>query len=235
MTVVTFKNVSKLSSSVIFLKHNLNMFNMPLAQKALNLMIEEMCFEKGFYREGNKEHYYYHLVDVTNILINFGIRDEVVITAAILHDSIEDIDWVNYEYIKREFGVEIADVVKKVTKNSKIDYKTNEQAWIDDLEIILADMRAALVKTADRIHNFSTLTGLPMEKQYRKALETEKFFFPFFKAARKSYPEHSNLFIHAKISIEPYLLNIKYTYSLENRIKELEAQLAEKDALLSKQ
>lgn len=45
---------SKLSSRTKFLKRRLAELNMPLAQKALSLMIQEMCAEKGFKRSNGR-------------------------------------------------------------------------------------------------------------------------------------------------------------------------------------
>lgn len=62
-----------------------------MAIKALDLVREEMCVEKGFKRDNGTD-YYNHCVDVANTLISFGIKDEDVICAALLHDIIEDVE-----------------------------------------------------------------------------------------------------------------------------------------------
>ena len=199
----------KFSKRIQFLKNNLTMLNMPLSQKALNLMIEEMSVQKGYFRSGSGEHYYHHVADVGVALINFGIRDDITIAAAFLHDAIEDVPWITYDFIKHEFNKEVADTVLLLTKKKDVDYKNNMDAWIEDLEAILSDVRATLIKVSDRVHNFSTLEGLPLAKQYRKAIETEKYFIEFFEIATEIYPEHTNFFLHAKTVIVPNLKNIK--------------------------
>lgn len=220
---------NQLSSRTKFLKRTLNILNMPLAQKALELMIDEMSIQKGFKRSDGT-HYYHHLIDVTQKVLNFGIRDEATVVVALLHDAIED-TWITFEYIEREYGREIAEDVQTLTKDPNIDYKKDEQALEAYLVKCFSKFRTAIVKSADRIHNFGTLGATPLDKQLRVALETEQNFIPLFKWARDEYPEASTFFFQAKTEIEPHLQKIKETAAreekLNNRIAELEAQLAE--------
>lgn len=86
----------------------------------------EMKEGKG-YKRSSGAHYYHHLVDVTQLLLNFGIRDEATIVVGELHDSIED-TWMTYEYIEREFGTQIAKDVQILNKDPNIDYKKDLEA-----------------------------------------------------------------------------------------------------------
>lgn len=227
MTIQIPQSNRQLSSRTKFLKQTLNTLNMQVAQKALNLMIEEMCSEKGFSRS-NSSHYYHHVVDVTQKLLNFGVRDEGTIIVSILHDAIED-TWITFEYIEREYGREIAEDVLILTKDPNIDYKKDKEALEAYLIRAFSKLRTALVKAADRIHNFGTLGDTPLEKQLRVALDTEENFIPLFKWAREEYPEFAAFFFQAKTEIEPHLQKIKESAAREEellgRIKELEDQL----------
>ena len=69
----------QLSSRTKHLKRTLTILKYENAYKALDLVIKEMCVDKGFSRHNGK-HYYHHLVDVAQLLLNFGIKDEVTIT-----------------------------------------------------------------------------------------------------------------------------------------------------------
>lgn len=223
MTNNLFNTEPKLSSRIRLLKSNLRILKMPLAQKALQLMIEEMCIEKGFSRKGSGEHYYHHVADVALTLINFGETDEVTIVAAILHDAVEDVPWITFEYIVREYGQEVADTVALVTKNPNIDYKTDKDAWTRDLQEMLEFIRAVKIKISDRVNNFNTLDGMPLENQYLKALETETYFLPFIKVCLDMYPEHASFFVYAKTTIKPHLIKIKKSYERElELLKEIE-------------
>lgn len=222
---------TKLSSRVKFLKTVLTILGFKKAMKALDLMIEEMCKEKGFTRHDGTD-YYMHLVDVTMKVFNSGIRDENILTVAILHDAIEDVEWIHYDFIKREFGQEVADDVLILTKDKTIDYKKDEKALLDYLSKCFDKLSTAVVKTADRIHNFNTLGNASRDKQLRVALETERNFFPLFKYARNEYPEYAPFFYQAKTDIEPHLASIKEYCEMEetlsNKIKELERELQKK-------
>ena len=75
------------------------------------------------------------------------------------------------------------------------------------------DVYAAAIKTADRMHNMSTLFEAGIEKRYRKAIETETYFIPFFKQCRKRYPRYESLFQAAKTHIQPLIFEIKSHYA----------------------
>ena len=204
----------------------LEMYN---ALKALKCMVKVMNAENG-YKRTDGSNYYYHLVDATQDLINFGIKDEVTITACLLHDYVEDVEGVSIQVVADEYGQEVAQVVDMVTKKNGIDYKDADGININNyLSTILLSPRACLVKTADRKHNFSTLDSTSAKHEARQVAETEKHFIPFFKEARKRYPEYSAYFHSAKTTIVPHLKRIKKAIAeegkLKDRIVELELKL----------
>jgi guanosine-3',5'-bis(diphosphate) 3'-pyrophosphohydrolase len=72
-----------------------------------------------------------HYLEVADILQNeFGITDENILIAAILHDTLEDTN-TTYEEIEENFGREVAEYVKEVshpknyTEDEKRDYYQN--------------------------------------------------------------------------------------------------------------
>lgn len=214
-------------SRVAFLELCLSQSGFYKALSALDLMVEEMSAEKGFKRHDGS-HYYYHLVDVTQILFNYGVRDEDTLIAALLHDYAEDVPGVTIKMIEQRFGQVVAETVKYVTKIDGLDYKQEDvmNSYIDEIS---KRWRCALVKTADRMHNFSTLQDATPAKKMKQADETEKYFFPFFKYSRNKYPRYAQFFYAAKTAIKPHLDEIREHYreiqELENRIKDLEFQL----------
>lgn len=202
---------------VVHLQRELVRLGFDDALKALNWMIGTMNADNG-YKRHDGSHYYYHLVDATQDLLNHGIRDEVTITACILHDSVEDLDDVSHETLLNIYGHDVAMTVQGVTKIKGVDYKIAEnlQAYLDNQ---LNYWRMCLVKTADRKHNFSTLGESNEAFERRQVLETEKHFIPFFKEARKRYPQYSAYFHSAKTVIVPHLKRIKKAYETEARLK----------------
>jgi len=221
--------MAKPEARVVHLQRDLARLEMWDALRALNWMIQIMNATNGYKRKDGSN-YYYHLVDSTQDLINFGIRDQVTITACILHDSVEDIDGLEVKDIEMEFGREVAHVVDLVTKKNGIDYKDPEGENISNyLSVILMNWRACLVKLADRKHNFSTMADVSPKHEARQVEETEKHFIPFAKEARKLYPEYSAYFHSFKTTIVPHLKRIKKAIAEEERYKskisELEMKL----------
>ena len=208
-----------------------------MAIRALDLIREEMCAEKGFKRDNGTD-FYNHCVDVANTLISFGITDEDVICAALLHDIIEDVEGYRRITIARMFNENIARLVMLVTKEHGVDYKQPD-AINKYLEGILSDMNAAAIKTADRMHNMMTLEEKSFEARYRKAMETKTYYLPFFKQSRYMYPRYENLFYAARAEIEPLIFHIESFYTeiqkQRKEIEELKAKLAEVGATVELQ
>ncbi|MCU5076935.1 HD domain-containing protein [Bacillus cereus] len=195
---------------------------------ALDWVREEMCATKGFARHDGTN-YYNHCVDVAQDLFNHGIRDEDILTAALLHDIVEDVEGITLRMVEDKFNKRVAKMVDLVTKEKYVNYKEGELLKVLYLEPILSNPGACLIKTADRKHNFSTLRDATPEKKIRQAKETEEYFFPFFKEARKRYPRYSSYFLSGETNIKPHLTEILERYeaeaALNARIAELEAQL----------
>lgn len=193
------------------------------AIKALDLVREEMCVEKGFKRDNGTD-YYNHCVDVANTLISFCIKDEDVICAALLHDIIEDVEGYRDVTIAKMFNGNVARLVMLVTKEEGVDYKQPE-AIKKYLHDISTDMNAAAIKASDRMHNMMTLEEKTFEARYRKAMETKTYYLPFFKQCRYMYPRYENLFYAARAEIEPLIFHIESFY------EEIQKQQAEIEEL----
>src|SRR5438093_11745027 len=100
--------------------------------------------------------------------------DEQTIAAALLHDVVEDTE-STIEDIRAEFGEDIARLVEGVTKLTRIQFQTREQAEAENYrKLIVAmaeDARVILIKLADRLHNLRTIEYLGKQKQVQKARE----------------------------------------------------------------
>ncbi|NND45051.1 MAG: HD domain-containing protein, partial [Xanthomonadales bacterium] len=116
--------------------------------------------------EGQKrktgEPYILHPVAVASILANMRM-DNHSVTAAILHDTLEDTP-LTKEEITRQFGDEIADLVDGVTKLDKMKFRTRGEADAESFrKLMLAmsrDLRVIFIKLADRLHNMRTMGSM---------------------------------------------------------------------------
>ena len=126
------------------------------------------------------EPYLVHPLEVANVLADMQM-DPVSIAAGLLHDSVEDTSVTAVE-IRQEFGEQVAHIVEGVTKISKIDFSTTEEAQAENLrKMMLAmvdDIRVIMIKLADRLHNMRTLEHLQPDRQQKIARETLDIYAP---------------------------------------------------------
>jgi GTP pyrophosphokinase len=107
--------------------------------------------------------------------------DEQTVSAALLHDVVEDTG-VSITELREEFGEEIARLVEGVTKLTRIQFQSREQAQAENYRKMVvamaSDMRVILIKLADRLHNMRTIEYLGKQKQVQKARETLEVYAP---------------------------------------------------------
>jgi GTP diphosphokinase / guanosine-3',5'-bis(diphosphate) 3'-diphosphatase len=134
--------------------------------------------------EGQQRHsgepFIVHPVGVATICA--GLRlDEQTIAAALLHDVVEDTD-VGLDAVRDEFGGEIASLVDGVTKLTRVQFQTREQAEAENYrKMVVAmaeDVRVILIKLADRLHNLRTIEYLGKQKQVQKSKEALEVYAP---------------------------------------------------------
>ena len=123
--------------------------------------------------------YITHPLAVANILA--GIRlDAETITAALLHDVIEDTD-TSKATIKDLFGESVAEIVDGVSKFPKI-FASRAEAQAENFQkmamAMAKDIRVIMVKLADRLHNMRTVGVMSPEQRQRMTRETLDFYAP---------------------------------------------------------
>ena len=126
------------------------------------------------------EPYIIHPLAVAEIVAEIGL-DTDAITAALLHDCLEDTD-ASFEEISRMFGETVANLVEGVTKLTRVQYSTMEEQQMENLrKMFMAmskDIRVILIKIADRLHNTRTLQYQTPAKQISKSMETMEVYAP---------------------------------------------------------
>ena len=126
------------------------------------------------------EPYIVHPLAVADILADMRL-DEKTLTAAILHDLIEDTD-TDKQNIRNLFGDTVAELVDGVSKLDKMEnISPNELQSKNFHKMVMAtarDVRVILVKLADRLHNMRTIKALPLKRRKQIARETLDFYAP---------------------------------------------------------
>ena len=171
---------------------------------------------KGQKRQSG-EAYITHPIAVADILADLHM-DGATLTAAILHDVVEDTPSSAAE-VEQRFGKEVAELVDGVTKLDQVQFKSRKEAQAESFrKMILAmvrDIRVIMVKLADRTHNMRTLSAMPPEKRRSVARETLDIYAPIA----------NRLGIHS-IKLELEDLGFKTLYPQRYRIIERELKRA---------
>jgi guanosine-3',5'-bis(diphosphate) 3'-pyrophosphohydrolase len=107
--------------------------------------------------------------------------DAQALSAALLHDAMEDCGITKTDLIER-FGIQVADLVDGLTKLEKLEFNTREENQAESFrKMLLAmarDVRVILVKLADRSHNMRTMGDMPRSKWGRISSETLEIYAP---------------------------------------------------------
>ena len=135
---------------------------------------------KGIRRRSG-EPYIMHPIAVATIVIQEIGLGSTSISAALLHDVVEDTDYT-VEDIEAQFGPKIARIVDGLTKISGGIFGDKASLQAENFRKLLLtmneDIRVVLIKMADRLHNMRTLESMPANKQYKIAGETLYVYAP---------------------------------------------------------
>src|ERR1700682_1151311 len=126
------------------------------------------------------EDYVNHPLEVAAILADLEL-DAETISAALLHDTVEDTA-LTADEVEREFGPEVARLVDGVTKLGRIALRSDQQQQAENIRKMMVamaeDLRVVLIKLADRLHNMRTLDPLPEVKRRKISRETLDIYAP---------------------------------------------------------
>ena len=158
--------------------------NIPIIQEALDFASNAHLGQKRL----SGEPFIEHPIKTAMFLADLNLA-ATTLTAAILHDVIEDCD-VDIVEIKDRFGPDVSALVDGVTKLSKIETLNNEHARSNNydngqsenirkmLVAMAKDIRVVLIKLADRLHNMQTLHAHEEHKRKIIAQETLEIYAP---------------------------------------------------------
>ncbi len=155
--------------------------HMPNADMALiDRAVEYANAKHQYQKRKDGSPYIIHPLAVAQVVAEIGL-DMDAILGALLHDCIEDTD-ASHEEIEKLFGTTVAELVEGVTKLTRADFSSSEQAQMENLrKMFMAmskDIRVVLIKIADRLHNMRTMQYQTPAKQIKKCRETMDIYAP---------------------------------------------------------
>lgn len=135
-------------------------------KKTLKAFIFSRVKHQGQLDDDGLDYFSSHIEQVVRIIQNVT-EDQDIISAAYLHDTIEDTD-TTYEELVKEFGETVANLVMEVTHEGKKDSKG---FYFPRLQ----SKNAILIKFADRLSNLSRMSSWPLDRQ-KQYLKKSKFW-----------------------------------------------------------
>ena len=145
--------------------------------------------------------YISHPVSVALILANLGFNEDVI-SAALLHDVVEDCG-ITLENLKSEFNSNIAELVDCVSAIDKEKFvfdkddlyesedfekqSIEEQSFKKLIAIGKKNPLGFSIKFADRLHNLRTIEIFDYSKQLEKVKETERWIVPIARTLNAEY------------------------------------------------
>lgn len=105
---------------------------------------------KGQYRKGTRRPYIVHPIEVGNIVSSMT-NDEEVISAAILHDTIEDCMNITEEILSEKFGPRVASIVAQESEDKSKSWVERKNNTIQHLKE--ASREVQMVALGDKLSN----------------------------------------------------------------------------------
>ncbi len=184
--------------------------------------------QHGDARRKSGEPYILHPLAVAQILAKeIGLKDLSAIIAALLHDVVEDTN-TELDIIEGQFGPTVARLVEGLTKISRVEGPLDSSQAETFRKILLTmadDIRVALIKLADRLHNLRTLAGLRPEKQAKILAETEFLYAPI---------AHRLGLYHVYTEIEDLILRYRNPVAYQEIERRLQETAKERAAYISR-
>ena len=126
--------------------------------------------------------YIMHPCSVARILAEeLDVHNPEILAAALLHDTVEDVDYVTSDVIRTKFGANVEAIVEGCTK---VTHYTGDKQTFSKLvhrkifSGAAAKPEVMIVKLADRLHNLRTLSSMPRHKRQKIADETLDIYAP---------------------------------------------------------
>jgi guanosine-3',5'-bis(diphosphate) 3'-pyrophosphohydrolase len=131
--------------------------------KGLPLILKALEFASLKHRDQRRKDadaspYINHPIALANVLAGEGVMEDVVLAAAILHDTLEDTQTTPAE-LREHFGERIAGIVAEVTDDKTLLKADRKRLQIEHAAVVSREAR--LVKLADKICNVRDVADHP--------------------------------------------------------------------------
>lgn len=150
-------------------------------KKMIRLAFDTAVEAHSDQRRKSGEAYIFHPISVAKIVAHQIGLDATSISAALLHDVVEDTP-VTLQDIERLMGNVVAKIVHGLTKISSLkkdkDISLQAENFRKMLLTLNDDVRVIIIKIADRLHNMQTMDSMPEYKQVKIASETLYIYAP---------------------------------------------------------
>jgi guanosine-3',5'-bis(diphosphate) 3'-pyrophosphohydrolase len=140
---------------------------MAKSESALGPLLDAIAFaaraHRAQFRKDGQTPYVSHVYRVCFVVRHvFGVDDPRVLTAAVLHDTIEDTT-TDYDDLREEFGEEVASWVAALSKDMRRREDERERAYM--AELAQSPWQVQVCKLADIFDNLLDCSTMPPEKQ----------------------------------------------------------------------
>lgn len=128
------------------------------------LLVDSIAFAADKHRRQRRKDaeaspYINHPIALARVLaVEAGLTDPVLLSAAVLHDTLEDTE-TTFEELRERFGAAVASVVLEVTDDKTLDKAHRKRLQIEHAAHL--SRRAKLVKLADKICNVRDVASSP--------------------------------------------------------------------------
>ncbi|MFC1663394.1 HD domain-containing protein [Patescibacteria group bacterium] len=130
-----------------------------------NAIIKASKLHLGQKRKGDGLPYISHPIGVSFILSQYT-KDEDIIIAGLMHDTLEDVKGYTRKELKADFGPKVLKIVDGVTedKDPYYSHAKDIKTWRYRKEKYIADLNkdskaSLMVSCADKIHNLMSMLG----------------------------------------------------------------------------
>lgn len=198
--------------------------NLPKTIKATRWLLEEMSTDKGFSRHDGRD-YFVHPIAVAQTALDFKIIGELIsqgdskladilLATCLLHDIIEDVEHINKDILKEEFGVDVARNVDNVSKREG-------ELFVDYIKRFSSESTSATVKILDRLNNVTTLSDSSLEHREAQLNETRDIYIPLTKIFRRKYWEYGDFYFQARTIMVSILKEVDRANNAERKLLNL--------------